>query len=158
MSDEPRTNDQLAIGLEAVAGQIHRWLDWHKEHRDKEHLTTDGGTSIMSLPVPFWPNHAQFEAWIKLFDEARAVLRTSALPDKITPAIVEALGMPNFQCGPLAHYFRMAGHPIKERSEDEQAFVLFWALKLAIQHGIAWRTVGGNELDALRKTLEAKSP
>ena len=57
----------------------------------------------------------------------------------MTPAIAEVLGMPNFVCGPFAHGFRMAGADIKRRSEDEQAFVLWRLLHLAILHGDKWR-------------------
>lgn len=61
--------------LDVIAWQVRRWLDWHKAHRDKEHLVTDGDTHIMGLPVPFWPSHGQFEEWIKAFNEASAELR-----------------------------------------------------------------------------------
>jgi hypothetical protein len=59
-------------GLTAIAWQVRRWLDWHKSHRDKEMLVTDDDTHIMGLPVPFWPSHGQFEAWIKTMNDATA--------------------------------------------------------------------------------------
>lgn len=73
------------------------------------------------------------------------------LPDEMTPAIRDALGLPNFRTGPIAHAFRAAGADIKTKCEDEQAFVLYWALKLAIQHGISWREIAGSELNALKE-------
>lgn len=72
------------------------------------------------------------------------------LPDEMTPAIADALGMMNFQTGPIAHAFRVGGVKIPHKCEIEQAFVLFWALKLAIEHGDRWRDVGHAELEALR--------
>jgi hypothetical protein len=72
------------------------------------------------------------------------------LPDEMTPAIRDALGIMNFQSGPVAHLFRAAGYRIKPKCEEEQAFVLFWALKLAIQHGDGWREAATAELRALR--------
>lgn len=71
------------------------------------------------------------------------------LPAAMTKSIEEALGQPNFRCGPLAEIFRAAGHKIPHHAEEEQAFVLFWSLKLAIKHGANWRAEGGKELDAL---------
>lgn len=67
--------ETLALQLDAMAGQIRRWLEWDREKRDKGHLTTDGNTHIMSLPVPFWPTHGQFENWIKAMAEAGKRLR-----------------------------------------------------------------------------------
>ncbi|MFN3650060.1 MAG: hypothetical protein ACK47B_10820 [Armatimonadota bacterium] len=75
------------------------------------------------------------------------------LPEKLTPAIQDALGLPNFRTGPIAHLFRAAGHDIPCRFEEEQAFVLFWALELALKHGEAWRAWAGDELNALRASL-----
>jgi hypothetical protein len=69
-----RTAESCALGLDVIARQIEGWLAWHREHRDSENLTTDGDTSIMCLPVPVWPNHAQFEAWISVMRDAAAVL------------------------------------------------------------------------------------
>lgn len=73
--DTPQTSaaTPTEIRLETIAGQVRRWLEWHRTHREKEHLTTDGDTAIRALPVPMWPNHAQLEAWIAALDEARAI-------------------------------------------------------------------------------------
>lgn len=80
------------------------------------------------------------------------------LPDEMTPAICDALGMMNFTTGPLAHAFRAAGHDIKPKCEDEQAFVLFWSLKFAIKYGDDWRKHAADELDRLRTAIKTKSP
>jgi|GEM_PF-3930018 len=52
-------------GLRFIADLIKEWLDWSSVSRSKERLSTDGDTAIMSLPVPFWPKHAQMEGWIE---------------------------------------------------------------------------------------------
>lgn len=65
----------LAAQLDAMAWQVRRWLEWHREHREKENLVTGGDTSIMGLPVPMWPSRGQFEVWIKTMDEAGRELR-----------------------------------------------------------------------------------
>lgn len=79
------------------------------------------------------------------------------LPNEITPALREVLGLPNFTTGPIAHAFRAAGANIRTKCEDEQAYVLFWLLKLAIEHGDNWRKVAGDELAALKEKIERKT-
>jgi hypothetical protein len=73
------------------------------------------------------------------------------LPDEMTPAMHQALSLMLWHTGPTAHAFRLAGHNIKTRAEDEQAFVLFWALKLAIEHGDNWRKVALAQIEAMAK-------
>ncbi len=68
------------------------------------------------------------------------------LPETMTPAMRDALGVMNFQTGPIANALRMDGQEIKTKCEDEQAHVLFWFLKLAIEHGDQWRAKVGDEL------------
>jgi len=48
------------------------------------------------------------------------------------------LGRPNFWCGPVARRLREQGHNIKEKSEVEQAHVLYWMMSLYEQHGKEW--------------------
>jgi hypothetical protein len=96
-------NDELRSGLTVVAAQIRAWLDWDKRQRDKEpHLTTDDGTSIMALPVPFWPTHGAFENWIKLFQQCHDALNVAqaSLPTKLPgelACILEDCGPPEMQ-------------------------------------------------------------
>lgn len=66
MNDQEQTADELR----AIAFQVRRWLDWHKQSRSAENLVTLGDTTIMALPVPFWPTHGMFEAWIAVFEAA----------------------------------------------------------------------------------------
>lgn len=51
------------------------------------------------------------------------------------------LGRPNFWCAPIARCLREMGHSIEERSEDEQAAVIYWLLCLYENHGDKWREV-----------------
>lgn len=59
-------------------------------------------------------------------------------PEQLTPALAHALGMPNFQCGPIAGAYRRAGLEIEKRSEAEQAFVLHKATIAVLKHGENW--------------------
>lgn len=47
------------------------------------------------------------------------------LPNVMTPAIKDALGMMNFHTGPIAHMLRATGDEIERKCEPEQAHVLF---------------------------------
>lgn len=70
-------------------------------------------------------------------------------PQQITPALREILGMMVFELSPIAHAFRAAGHEIKRRAEDEQAFVLHWLIGLALEHGDGWRARAADEIERL---------
>lgn len=67
-------------------------------------------------------------------------------PDELTEPLREVLGMPNFQCGPLAHCYRAAGHNIARKVEDEQAFIIHRYVPLALKYGADWRKHAGNDL------------
>lgn len=77
------------------------------------------------------------------------------LPDEMTPAIREALSFMNFQTGPIAYALRADGQEIAHKCEDEQAVVLFWFLKLAIEHGDKWKDVVGLELERITKAAKS---
>lgn len=70
-------------------------------------------------------------------------------PKEITPALREVLGMMVFELSPIAHAFRAAGHEIKRRAEDEQAFVLHWLIGLALEHGNGWRAKAADEIERI---------
>ncbi len=70
-----QTNEEISIRLHNISLQIQGWLDWHRKHRDRECLVTDGGTSILGLPVAVWPTHSQFENWISVLDAASESLK-----------------------------------------------------------------------------------
>lgn len=76
------------------------------------------------------------------------------LPDALTPAMRDALSLMLWETGPLAHMFRANGAEIKTKAEDEQAYVLLWALRLAIQHGDDWRKVASNEISSITAALK----
>lgn len=71
-------------------------------------------------------------------------------PETMTPALAQVLGMPNFQCGPLAQCYRIAGHDIPKKSESEQAFILHRFARLAILYGDDWRRQAALELKGLK--------
>jgi hypothetical protein len=75
-------------------------------------------------------------------------LRGLVLPETLTPAVREVLGLMNFRTGPLAHVYQAAGHEIPKRCEDEQAFVLHRFLLLAIKHGADWHKASVADVDA----------
>ena len=77
-------------------------------------------------------------------------------PKELTPALREVLGLMVFHTTPLAHAFRAAGHDIKRKTEDEQAFVLHWLIGLALEHGDGWRSKAADEIE--RMAAEAGQP
>jgi hypothetical protein len=80
------------------------------------------------------------------------------LPTMVTPAVKDALSLMLWETGPIAHVFREAGADIPRRAEDEQAYVLLWALKLAIEYGTDWRKVGWASIESARiRIAEAKA-
>lgn len=68
----------LPASLEAIAGQVQSWLDWSKRRRDAAHMETEDGTHIMTLPVPYWPNHGSLKRWVLVLNAARAALSKRA--------------------------------------------------------------------------------
>ena len=71
-------------------------------------------------------------------------------PLELTPELAEILGMANFECGPIAHAFRDAGHDIPRKSEAEQAFIIHWLTTLFLEHGTDWRVHAGTGLKRIR--------
>lgn len=66
-------------------------------------------------------------------------------PAKLTPVLREVLGLMCFQLGPAAHVYRGAGefvdasgNALKNRAEDEQAFMLHKIVGIALEHGEKW--------------------
>lgn len=63
-----------------------------------------------------------------------------SFPRELTPELLDVLGLPNFQTGPMAHAFRDASRAeIRRKCEDEQAFILHWLVMLVLEHGEDWR-------------------
>lgn len=89
-----------------------------------------------------------------LFDFAREVI---GFPAEINPDLTDILGMPNFRAGPIARAFVKAGRAaIKSHAEEEQAFVLHWALGLYLKHGAGWRQQAQTELNQIIDEARAK--
>lgn len=83
-----------------------------------------------------------------------AALEKRSLPAELTDPVREALSMPNFRCGPIAWLFRKLGSPIPEKSEHEQAYVLHWALGLALEHGERWKQVASDQIQEMTTKAE----
>ena len=81
-------------------------------------------------------------------EAVRAAVRPSLLPSEMTPEIGDVLRLMVYTTGPLAHLFRAGGAAIPKRIEDEQAFILFRFLHLALVHGAAWKKVSDLEVGA----------
>lgn len=83
-----------------------------------------------------------------------------AYPEIITPELEHVLGLMNFQTGPVAHILQAAGHDIPKKCEAEQAHVLHWLIKLALDHPEDWADRADAEIKALAaaKLAEAETP
>lgn len=72
--------------------------------------------------------------------ESSTITRALVFPREATPEVLEVLRLMCFEAAPIAHAFRESGRAeIKTRAEDEQAFVLYWLLTFALEHGAEWR-------------------
>ena len=77
-------------------------------------------------------------------------------PATLTDDLRKVLGLMNFQTVPMAHAFRDAGRAeIRKKCEEEQAFVLDWLIRLALEHGPEWNKIAVETLDAV--IVEAKA-
>lgn len=66
--------DVTVIRLQTIAAIVQSWIDWSKEGRTIEGLTTEDGTAIMSLPVPIWPTHGSLAVWVETLNNAATAL------------------------------------------------------------------------------------
>ncbi len=69
----PKIESGAALRLGFIADQVQSWLDWSRDNRAKENLTTDGDTAIMALPVPMWPRHVSLQNWVKALREGAMI-------------------------------------------------------------------------------------
>ncbi|RQR47932.1 hypothetical protein DIE19_33915 [Burkholderia sp. Bp9126] len=103
-----------------------------------------------------YPALAAMQLIVGLHEEtADDGLTVRAYPDELTDALRLVLGSPNFSCAPYARLMRASGAKIVERSEDEQAHVLHWLVKLVLDHGDRWADVAEEELKSMRDKLES---
>lgn len=68
------------------------------------------------------------------------MIRNLEYPQKITPELDRVLGLMLWNTGPMAKALRMDGEDIPRKAEREQAHVLHWMIKLALEHGPEWHT------------------
>lgn len=157
-TDDPaETSEEIRAGV--PAGHFYRWPN------EILGLVLNVHDDVARLRKLRNPNMHQIEQLAESLENgvmpAERYLRTT-LPASVLGAglelnadVREILGMPNFECGPLAHVFQASGADIKHRSEDEQAFVLHWLLGLYAKHGADWRAAAAEELDEARATASA---
>lgn len=91
--------------------------------------------------------------------DADEVASASALtyPATLTADLAEIMGMPNFQCAPIAHVYRDAGLAnVARKAEAEQAFVIDKLVRFVIAHGADWRKRAQEELNQARAAYVAK--
>lgn len=93
----------------------------------------------------------QFE-WLR---ERLARPPAVAFPQELTPALKAVLSLMLWHCGQLAEAWRIMGHDIPRRAEDEQAYVLHRLIPLAIAHGDQWRKIVADELTTGRAVAKA---
>lgn len=80
---------------------------------------------------------------------------TRTYPDAPSDALRHVLGLPNYRCAPYAHLMRDRGADIDTHSEDGQAHVLHWLVKLILDHGDRSADAAEVDLDALRGKARA---
>lgn len=73
------------------------------------------------------------------------------LPEVMSEAAKDALSLMLWQTGSLAEAYRKAGFSIPRKAEEEQAFVLYRALRHALKHGVDWRKHAQDELNEMRR-------
>lgn len=78
-------------------------------------------------------------------------------PATLTPALADALSTMVWQSGKISRLFRQAGVEIAERAEDEQAYVLHWMIRLALEFGDDWRVQAGKIIGDFVEKVKAES-
>src|SRR3546814_3589001 len=85
-------------------------------------------------------------------------------PTALTQGLREILGIPNFQCGPMAHAYQKIGEfsgddglALEKRAEDEQAFILHKLISFWFEHGDGWREPAIDAIDRAAKLADRKS-
>src|SRR3546814_11904735 len=73
-------------------------------------------------------------------------------PTALTQGLREILGIPNFQCGPMAHAYQKIGEfsgddglALEKSAEDEQDYILHKLISFWFEHGDGWREQIGRE-------------
>ncbi|QCP50190.1 hypothetical protein FAZ95_13975 [Trinickia violacea] len=132
---------------------------WHREQHERFANLAENNKA--NLPQPYKASLKRtYEKQAKFHSQAVAQLNSLRqsrrdFPEELTDNLREALGWPNFRCGPVAYLMRAAGAQIEPKAEDEQAAVLHWFVKLVLKHGNDWWTVARDELAAMRERVDA---
>lgn len=66
------------------------------------------------------------------------------------------LGRPCFEIGGVAECLRQGGYAIKQRAEDEQAFVAHWSLLHYAKHADDWRKAATEECEQIHAMTRAR--
>lgn len=74
---------------------------------------------------------------------------SAGFPASINDELIEILGRPNFACADLARILRIGGLEIKNRSENEQAVVIFTMLQHYVADPDHWKTNFGQMLSTM---------
>lgn len=117
----------------------------------------NGNEDWRSAPVPVNGESQLFRARGRI-QELEAQLANTAEPFReMNDDLLAILGKPNFVCGPIAQLMKAAGvAAVRPRSEDEQAHVLLWLLRLYLEHGHAWANTASLEISNWQALLAAK--
>lgn len=76
-------------------------------------------------------------------------------PTELTDDLREVLSTMLWTSGSIAHALRADGEEIPRKAEAEQAHVLHWFIRLALEHGPAWKSVVGKRLEAIAAKAKA---
>lgn len=74
---------------------------------------------------------------------------STGFPASINDELIEILGRPNFACADLARILRIGGLEIKNRSENEQAVVIFTMLQHYVADPDHWKNNFGQMLNTM---------
>jgi hypothetical protein len=85
---------------------------------------------------------AGLAATFPLFSPHQQLNASTATTISFDDVAAKILGRPNFSCGGIAKLLRQGSHLIETKAEAEQAYVIFWLLRLYEQYGADWDNQG----------------
>ena len=120
----------------------------------------NGNEDWRSAPLPVNGESQLLRARLRIQELEAQIAAKNEVPAQLhemNEDLLAILGKPNFVCGPIAHLMKAAGVvDMRPKSEDEQAHVLLWLLRLYLEHGYAWANVASLEISNWQKLLSAK--
>lgn len=78
-------------------------------------------------------------------------------PTVLTDDLRDALSTMLWTSGGISAALRADGEEIPTKAEAEQAHVLHWFIRLALEHGSAWKAKVGERLEAISAKAKAKA-